>query len=187
MLRLGVTVALVTTVAAAVAGDMRCVLLAVFAVALASSVGRHACDSVLQRSAGAATRSRVFARCETGLQLAWVGGALIPTLFVVDVRAGFLVAALVLARRRRAGSGARRPPAPGRAHTAPGTDPGRRRGLSARFPPATARVSGRRPPSALTWRRRGSASRGPFGPRGCRRRRSARARTSSLVPSSTAT
>ena len=96
ILRLAVTVALVTAVVAALAGDVGSMLLAVFTVALASSVGRHACDSVLQRSAGAATRSRVFARCETGLQLAWVGGALIPTVFVVDVRAGFAVAALVL-------------------------------------------------------------------------------------------
>ena len=122
MLRLAVTVALVTAVGAAVAGDVRSVLLAVFTVALASSVGRHACDSVLQRSAGAATRSRVFARCETGLQLAWVGGALIPTLFVVDVRAGFAVAALVLGASAVGlgrGRGARRRPVVLTPHAAP--------------------------------------------------------------------
>ena len=56
ILRLAVTVALVTAVVAALAGDVGSMLLAVFTVALASSVGRHACDSVLQRSAGAATR-----------------------------------------------------------------------------------------------------------------------------------
>ena len=58
-------------------------------------------------------------------------GALIPTLFVVDVRAGFAVAALVLARRAVGlGRQARHPPASVRADSARGTDTGRRRRLT---------------------------------------------------------
>ena len=61
MLRAGTVVGAVTALVAAVAADMRTVVLATFVLALASSVGRHACDSVLQRAAGTGDRSRVFA------------------------------------------------------------------------------------------------------------------------------
>ena len=96
MLRAGTVVGAVTALIAAVAADMRTVVLATFMLALASSVGRHACDSVLQRAAGKGDRSRVFARCDTALQLAWVAGALVPTVAVVDVRFGFAIATCLL-------------------------------------------------------------------------------------------
>ena len=96
ILRLAVTVVLVTAVVAALAGDVG--LHAARRLHRGARVERGPAR-VRQRPPAVRRRrdaSRVFARCETGLQLAWVGGALIPTLFVVDVRAGFAVAALVL-------------------------------------------------------------------------------------------
>ena len=71
-------------------------IVAVLLLALASSVGRHSCDSVLQRETTHTTRSRAFAWYEAALQLAWAGGALIATVALLDVRSGFLAAALIL-------------------------------------------------------------------------------------------
>jgi len=81
--------------AAATAPDMTVVLLAIFLVSVAASVGRHACDAVVQRGTTHTGRNRAFAWCEAALQLAWVAGALIATIALVDLRWGFIVVTLV--------------------------------------------------------------------------------------------
>ena len=65
-------------------------------LALCSSMGRHAFDSMLQRETSSTTRSRAFARMEALLQLAWVAGALIPTALSLGVAPGFAAVAVLL-------------------------------------------------------------------------------------------
>jgi MFS family permease len=65
-------------------------------LALCSSMGRHAFDSMLQRETSSETRSRAFARAETLLQLAWVAGALIPTASSMSAGWGFALVAVTL-------------------------------------------------------------------------------------------
>jgi hypothetical protein len=88
-------------------------LTATITLALASSSGQHAFDSLLQRNVPEGQRSRVFARVEAMLEVAWVIGALVPTVLNLDVTPGYLgvaalclVSGLVLVR-----GGARRPSA----------------------------------------------------------------------------
>jgi MFS family permease len=56
-----------------------------FVLGLSASVGRHAFDSLLQRSAPDALRGQAFARYETGFQLAWVVGAVLATAAALPV------------------------------------------------------------------------------------------------------
>jgi MFS family permease len=56
-----------------------------FVLGLSASVGRHAFDSLLQRSAPDALRGQAFARYETAFQLAWVLGALLATAAALPV------------------------------------------------------------------------------------------------------
>jgi Na+/melibiose symporter-like transporter len=93
-------------------------VLAVTSVTLAGSMARHLFDSVLQRELSDAPRRRAFARSETVMQLAWVVGALVPTLFNVESRPGYLLIAAVCATggsvlfvRLRAPGGMERPSA----------------------------------------------------------------------------
>lgn len=66
-------------------------------LALGSSAGRHAFDSVVQREFDDRDRSRAFARAETAMQLAWVSGALVPTVLNFAIGVGYSVAAALAA------------------------------------------------------------------------------------------
>ncbi len=68
------------------------------ALAVGASAGRLAFDSLVQRDAPDAARGRTFARFETRFQLAWVGGAFIPSAIPgLPGRLGFLLLAVGLA------------------------------------------------------------------------------------------
>ena len=68
------------------------------AVAVGASSGRLAFDSLVQRDAPDAARGRTFAKFETRFQLAWVGGAFIPSAVPhLPGRLGFLLLAVGLA------------------------------------------------------------------------------------------
>lgn len=73
------------------------IAIAVLTVALATSVGRHAYDSLLQQEVGTRERSRVFARGEAVLQTAWVTGALVPTAWTLSPTAAQMSVAALLA------------------------------------------------------------------------------------------
>jgi hypothetical protein len=96
MLGLGSGVAAVIALLAATNPAIPMLLGAIFVLAVVASVGRHACDSALQRAATHATRSRAFAWSEATLQLGWVLGALVPTVTILDARSGLLVTAMIL-------------------------------------------------------------------------------------------
>ena len=90
--------ALLTTTAAAIlglwSGGISGALLVGFAVGLSVSSGKLAFDSIVQRDAPDANYGRSFARFETRFQLMWVFGALIPVIFTLPARLGFLVLAI---------------------------------------------------------------------------------------------
>lgn len=65
------------------------------AVGLAAAGGRLAFDAVVQRDAPHAVYGTRFARFEAMFQLAWVGGALVPVVLAIPMRAGFGVLAVV--------------------------------------------------------------------------------------------
>jgi hypothetical protein len=68
------------------------------AVSVGAASGRLAFDSLVQREAPEAARGRTFARFETRFQLAWVGGAFIPSAIPgLPGRLGFLLLAIALA------------------------------------------------------------------------------------------
>jgi hypothetical protein len=67
-------------------------------VALGASMAKTAFDAIVQRDTLDRDRSRLFARFESIFQLAWVVGALVPTLIATSLLVGFvLTAATVLA------------------------------------------------------------------------------------------
>ena len=70
-------------------------VLAVFGlvVGASSELGRLAFQSLMQRMAPGGAHGRVFVRYEVIFQLAWVVGALIPSMLPVGFRQGFLVLA----------------------------------------------------------------------------------------------
>lgn len=67
------------------------VLLAALGVGVGASAARQAFDSLVQRDAPRADRSRVFARFEAFFQLAWVLGALVPLVARLDAQLGLAV------------------------------------------------------------------------------------------------
>jgi hypothetical protein len=75
-------------------------LVAAIAIAAASSAGRLAFDSLLQRDGADAARGRAFARFETRFQLVWVLGGLLAVVFpskgLLGGRSGIFLVALVL-------------------------------------------------------------------------------------------
>ena len=91
--------ALLTTTIAAIlglwSGGISGALLVGFAVGISVSTGKQAFDSIVQRDAPDANYGRSFARFETRFQLIWVLGALIPVIFTLPARLGFLVLAIV--------------------------------------------------------------------------------------------
>ena len=62
-------------------------------VAIVSTAGRLAFDSLVQRDAPDANRGRSFAAFELRFQIVWVVGAVIPVLIPIPLRVGFLVIA----------------------------------------------------------------------------------------------
>jgi predicted MFS family arabinose efflux permease len=84
-------------VAAAVAPNRFSILAVAFAIGLGSTIGRQSFDSLVQRDAPDADRGRAFARFETGFQLAWVIGALLPVVARPPTWLGILVLGLLLA------------------------------------------------------------------------------------------
>jgi len=87
--------ALFTTFVAALlglwSGGISGALLVGFAVAISANTGKLAFDSIVQRDAPDANYGRSFARFETRFQLLWVIGALIPVIFTIPARLGFLM------------------------------------------------------------------------------------------------
>ena len=87
--------ALLTTFVAAIlglwSGGISGALLVGFAVAISANAGKLAFDSIVQRDAPDANYGRSFARFETRFQLLWVVGALIPVIFTIPARLGFLL------------------------------------------------------------------------------------------------
>ncbi|MGQ0825539.1 MAG: hypothetical protein ACT4OX_11045 [Actinomycetota bacterium] len=95
-------------VAAALRGPGAMIGIAV-TLALASSIARHALDSLVQRTTSDPERSRVVARSEAVLQLAWVAGALVAigvgmasasAYGLITVLLGATLAAAAIGRRR---------------------------------------------------------------------------------------
>jgi predicted MFS family arabinose efflux permease len=88
-------------------------LTATITLALAASSAGHAFDSLLQRNVDERQRSRVFARVEALLEVAWVIGALVPTVLNLDVTPGYLglVALCLASGAALVRAGARRPSA----------------------------------------------------------------------------
>ena len=88
------SIAVAGTLAALFGGLITAVLVAAV-VNLASSIGRMAFDSIVQRDAPDANQGRAFARFETRFQLAWVVAGLPAVLFTLPHQIGFLVVALI--------------------------------------------------------------------------------------------
>lgn len=65
-------------------------------VALGASVAKTAFDAIVQRDTVDADRSRLFARFESTFQLAWVAGALVPTLIETSLLVGYILTAAVV-------------------------------------------------------------------------------------------
>jgi hypothetical protein len=87
-------------------------ILAATAIAAASSCGRLAFDSLLQRDGADVARGRAFARFETRFQLLWVIGGVFAVIFPSDGRWGIFLVALVLLFAGLSYVGAVRRPAP---------------------------------------------------------------------------
>jgi hypothetical protein len=118
MITLGLIVA--TGVATAYAGGVLGAAILGAAVAVGSTAGKLAFDSLVQRDAPDANRGRSFARFETRFQLIWVAGAVLPTVVPIPAQLGFLVVAgaagfalfsYVAGQKAAHRSIARRPPA----------------------------------------------------------------------------
>ena len=76
------------------AGGISGALVVGLAVGLSVSSGKLAFDSIVQRDAPDANYGRSFARFETRFQLIWVFAALIPVIFTLPARLGFLMLAI---------------------------------------------------------------------------------------------
>jgi len=153
-------IAVVGTLSALLGGTVGAVLLA-GAVNFSAAISRLAFESIVQRDAPDANRGRAFAQFETRFQLGWVSAGVVPVLFQMPGRLGFvLVAAMGLGAMAfyvtgtRAVAAGRRPPHPIsalRARRAPQP----RRGPGT--PPPPPRSSGRRS-------RKGGPTRRPLRP-----------------------
>lgn len=75
------------------AGGLSAALVVGLAVGLSVSASKLCFDTIVQRDAPDANYGRTFARFETRFQLLWVVGALIPVVFTIPARLGFLVLA----------------------------------------------------------------------------------------------
>ena len=93
MLMLALTVAVVGSLTAAWVGDLGGSMLLAAIVAIVSTSGRLAFDSLVQRDAPDANRGRSFASFELRFQVVWVIGAVIPVLVRIPLTVGFLAIA----------------------------------------------------------------------------------------------
>jgi len=92
-----IATALIVLFAARAAGGIG-LAIAAFFVAIGSSTGKQAFDSIVQRDAPDAMRGRTFARFEMIFQVAWVLGGLIPVIFAtaMDARLGLFLLSVAL-------------------------------------------------------------------------------------------
>ena len=90
-------------------------VITIFALALATSVGRRALDATIQTHAPHARRGQVYAGLETRLELAWVVAAVLAVATQIEswvgvlALAGFLAVATIIHLRRRSGLDVLRP------------------------------------------------------------------------------
>jgi Major Facilitator Superfamily len=96
MLALALVVPALFILAAGVQVGRPSVIGAALSLGLGASIGRQAFDSLIQHKAPDATRGRLLARFETGFQLAWAAGALIPVALRPPTWAGLLALASIL-------------------------------------------------------------------------------------------
>ena len=90
MLVLSLSVCVAGGLTAAWVGGMAGSVLLAAIVALVSTSGRLAFDSLVQRDAPDANRGRSFAKFELRFQIVWVVGAVIPVLVDIPLTVGFL-------------------------------------------------------------------------------------------------
>lgn len=83
--------------AAGVALSRPTLILAIFVLGMAVSVGRRALDATIQRQAPHARRGQVYAGIETRLEIAWVGAACLAVALRVATWIGMLALAAFLA------------------------------------------------------------------------------------------
>ena len=93
MLMVALSVGIAGGLTAAWWGGLGASMLVAGIVALMSTGGRLAFDSLVQRDAPDANRGRSFAAFELRFQIVWVIGAVIPVLITIPARAGFVVIA----------------------------------------------------------------------------------------------
>jgi MFS family permease len=93
MLIMALSVAVAGGLTAAWVGGLAASMLLAAVVAIVSTAGRLAFDSLVQRDAPDANRGRSFAVFELRFQLVWVVGAVIPVLISIPLEAGFLIVA----------------------------------------------------------------------------------------------
>jgi Major Facilitator Superfamily len=93
MLMTSLSLSVVSGVLAAWAGGLAAAGLLAAAIAIASTTGRLAFDSLVQRDAPDANRGRSFAGFELRFQLVWVIGAVIPVVISIPLRLGYLIIA----------------------------------------------------------------------------------------------
>ncbi|MEO6318791.1 MAG: MFS transporter, partial [Acidimicrobiales bacterium] len=93
MLMTALAVALAGGLVAAWLGGLAASMVLAGVVAIVSTTGRLAFDSLVQRDAPDANRGRSFAGFELRFQLVWVVGAVIPVLISLPPRVGYLVIA----------------------------------------------------------------------------------------------
>ncbi len=96
MLALALVIPALFILAAGVQVGRPSVVGAALSLGLGASIGRQAFDSLIQHKAPDATRGRLLARFETGFQLAWAAGALIPVALRPPTWAGLLALASIL-------------------------------------------------------------------------------------------
>ncbi|MEO6712583.1 MAG: hypothetical protein ABIM89_04035 [Mycobacteriales bacterium] len=95
LLQLALVGASLALVVGAIHYDFRAAIIGVIASGLFGSLSKLALDAILQRDVAEAVRAQAFARSETALQLAWVGGGAFG-LIDMSGRVGFAAAALLI-------------------------------------------------------------------------------------------
>jgi hypothetical protein len=80
---------------AALLGGLAAAVVAGALVNMSSAIGRLAFDSIVQRDAPDANQGRAFAQFEARFQLSWVLAGVVPVLFTLPGRVGFLVVAVI--------------------------------------------------------------------------------------------
>ncbi len=97
LLAIALSVAALVSFAASIHIGRPSVTAAVFAIAVAASVGRQGFESILQRDAPSASRAQAFARFEALFQLSWAIGAVGAVVLLPGTRTGLVLLGIVLA------------------------------------------------------------------------------------------